>query len=83
MKLLPIILIVLLVGCGTKQVIPVKPIYVDSAITKPCETLEDTPVFTAEDISKENITLYGKYAICARKQDDSAKLINKLTNTKE
>lgn len=83
MKLLPIILVVLLVGCGTKQVIPVKSIYVDSTITQPCETLEDTPVFTAEDISKENITLYGKYAVCARKQDDSAKLIKKLANIKE
>ena len=48
-----------------------------------CALLEKTVLNTVDEALIENIELYKNYTICARKQDDSIKLIKKFANIKE
>jgi len=81
MKYFILILALITAGCGHSNPVLVTPMHVDSAIIQPCQPLEKSEVRTVDDVLRENISLYEKYAICSRKQDDSIKLIKKLANT--
>ena len=78
-----IILALSLVACGHDKQVLVQPMNIDSAMLKSCDTLDTSEVSSVDDVLRENIDLYGKYAICSRKQDDSIKLIKKLANIKD
>lgn len=83
MKYLILILVLVIAGCGHNSPVLVAPMHIDSAIIQPCQPLETSEVMTVDDVLRENVSLYEKYAICSRKQDDSIKLIKKLANIKE
>ena len=87
MKYLLIILtLLMLAGCpGTMNTpgIIERQVHVDSKMLEACEPINSTTVLTIDDVLRENISLYGKYAICARKQDDSIKLIKQFGSIKE
>lgn len=76
----------LLSGClGTTKPpgIVERQVQVDSKMLEACEPLNTTSVDSVEDVLRENISLYSKYSICARKQDDSIKLIKSFSGIKE
>lgn len=83
MKYLILIIALAIAGCGHSSPVLVTPMHIDSALIQPCQHLDNTEVSTVDDILRENMVLYEKYAICSRKQDDSIKLIKKLANIKE
>lgn len=86
-KLLIILCLAFLFGCTTTKpsspVIVDKKVYIDSSMLVPCPLLEVTTIFTIEEALLENIDLFLKYALCARKQDDSIKLLKEFGNIKE
>lgn len=84
--LLILITVLMLSGCpGTMNTpgIIQKQVHVDSKMLEACEPIGTTTIVTIDDVLRENISLYGKYAICARKQDDSIKLIKSFADIKE
>ena len=60
-----------------------RQVQVDSKMLEACTALDTAPIFSIEDVLRENISLYSMYAICARKQDDSIKLIKSFAGIKE
>lgn len=80
-RLLIILMLFILVGCGATvpKGILTKTIHIDSILLEPCALLDVTNITTADDAVRENIDLYGKYAICAKKQDNSIILLKQFS----
>lgn len=77
MKALILATLIVLVGCASAPTKYIKAnIDIPPSIVEPCAMLDNKPITLIEDILNENINLYKQYAICARKQDDSIKVIN-------
>jgi len=64
-------------------VITEKIVKVPAEALQSCALLEKTVILSVDEALMENIELYKNYAICARKQDDSIKLIKKFANIEE
>ena len=64
------------------QIPPTRVINIDPKLLQACATLNKQPVATVEDVLLENIDLYGQYALCARKQDDSVRALKEIGNIK-
>lgn len=85
-KLLMILIFPILTGCAMFKDTPViteKTVNIPTEALQSCSLLENASITTIEEALLENIELYKLYAICARKQDDSVKLIKKFANIKE
>lgn len=83
-KLLSILALVLLTACTTPvTTFADKQVHVDSKYLETCALLQDQQLLTPEEALINNLDLITAYALCARKQDDSIKVIKKLANIKE
>lgn len=91
MKNLVIILcFTLLSGCAlfektknSEAVVTDSAVQVDPKALVPCPKLPNNVVTLTEEIMYENIELYKQYALCARKQDDSIRIIKRFANIKD
>lgn len=86
-KLLLVLVFPILTGCSlfknSTPIITEKSVNIPVEALKSCDLLATTQVSTVDEVLLENIELYKMYAVCARKQDDSVKLIKKFANIKE
>lgn len=84
--LIAAMLLISLTGCAFFKGMPIiteRSVNIPPEALQSCPLLEHTSVITVDDVLLENIELYKQYAVCARKQDDSVKLIKKFANIKE
>jgi hypothetical protein len=83
-----IAILIFLSGCATTipdAVLPPKEvtIHLDSAVFEPCESLEGLPELASwEDVITVTVHNFEKYAICAKKQMISIKLLKEFSNYK-
>ncbi len=90
MRLIHILILSLfLSGCSLFQkkveppAIQPKVVNIDSAALEPCANLkESVQVFTFDDIVNEYADIATSYAVCAKKQSTSIKLLKEFSNTK-
>ena len=88
MKMLLVIL--LLAGCATAPipdaVLPpsTKQVHLEPRLLEPCEALNNLYLTNSwEDVLTITVNNFEKYSACAKKQENSIKLLKKFSNYKE
>jgi len=91
MKFIPILILsFLLTSCALfkkDEILPISPkavIHLDSEVLQPCALLkEDIIILTFEDSLTEYGNLATSYSICAKKQNNSIKLLKQFAGEKK
>jgi hypothetical protein len=85
-----LLILLLLAGCATTQVpdavLPPAPktVHLEPKLLEPCEPLDSLYASNSwEDILTITVNNFEKYAACAKKQENSVKLLKKFSNYKE